>query len=66
MYVAAPFTHSSAETQSLKDLRESFGCDVVVFNVNAGLFRVTGFELCTEAVLGYRWKIVESEHIQEY
>ena len=67
MYVAATFTHFSAETRNPKGLGHSFGCDEVVFSLNAGLLRaVTGFELCREALLGCRWKIVESEHIQEH
>ena len=45
--VADPFTHTAAGTHNLKNLGESFSCDVIMFNVSADLFRrVTkiGFE----------------------
>jgi len=45
--VADPFTHTAAGTHNLRNLGESFGCDIVVFNLSIGLFRrVTriGFE----------------------
>jgi len=45
--VADPFTHTAAGTHNLRNLGESFGCDIVVFNMSIDLFRrVTriGFE----------------------
>ncbi len=42
-----PFTHTAAGTHNLRNLGESFGCDVIVFNMSIDLFRrVTriGFE----------------------
>lgn len=45
--VADPFTHTAAGIHNLRNLGESFGCDIVVFNLSIDLFRrVTriGFE----------------------
>ena len=45
--VADPFTHTAAGTHNLRNLGESFGCDIIVFNMSTDLFRrVTriGFE----------------------
>jgi N-acetyl sugar amidotransferase len=45
--VADPFTHTAAGIHNLRNLGESFGCDIVVFNMSIDLFRrVTriGFE----------------------
>jgi len=45
--VADPFTHTDAGTYNLRNLGESFGCDIIVFNMSTDLFRrVTkiGFE----------------------
>ena len=45
--VADPFTHTAAGIHNLRNLGESFGCDIVVFNMSIDLFRRvarTGFE----------------------
>ena len=45
--VADPFTHTTAGTHNLRNLGETFDCDIIVFNMSADLFRrVTkiGFE----------------------
>lgn len=45
--VADPFTHTAAGIHNLRNLGESFGCDIIVFNMSIDLFRrVTriGFE----------------------
>ena len=45
--VADPFTHTAAGTHNFRNLGESFGCDIVTFNMSVDLFRrVTkiGFE----------------------
>jgi N-acetyl sugar amidotransferase len=37
--VADPFTHTAAGVHNFRNLGESFGCDIVVFNVSMDLFR---------------------------
>lgn len=47
VYVVDPFTHTAAGKHNLRNLGESFGCDILVFNMSITLFRrVTriGFE----------------------
>lgn len=49
--VADPFTSTAAGTHNLRNLGESFGCDIIVFNMSIDLFRrVTkiGFEILGE------------------